>query len=86
MVLDYPPFLWPPWNAAENSQRQTRKLSLYLEREHNVQWVKFGVAHATMKMPRRAGLKTGTGSGTSVRLENRCCKCLYAKIKAPILL
>src|SRR5713101_2030307 len=24
MVLDYHPFVWPPW-AAENSQRQTRK-------------------------------------------------------------
>src|SRR6266446_211406 len=35
---------------------------------------------------RRPELKPGNGSGTSVRLENRCCKCLYAKIKAPILL
>src|SRR6267154_5110069 len=35
---------------------------------------------------RRPELKPGTGSDTSVRLENRCCKCLYAKIKAPILL
>src|SRR5260370_35986655 len=29
MVLDYHPFVWPPW-AAENSQRQTGKLSLTL--------------------------------------------------------
>jgi hypothetical protein len=30
MVLDYHPFVWPPWNAAENSQRQAQKLSLTL--------------------------------------------------------
>jgi len=34
----------------------------------------------------RPELKAGTGSDTSVRLENRCCKCRYVKIKAPILL
>ena len=34
----------------------------------------------------RPELKPGTGSDTAVRLENRCHKCLYAKIKAPILL
>ena len=58
----------------------------YLEPENNARWAVLGVAHATMKIRRRAGLKSGTGSGTSVRLENRCCKSLYAKIKAPILL
>src|SRR5260370_1184442 len=30
MVLDYHPVVWPPWNGAENSKRQTRKLSLTL--------------------------------------------------------
>jgi hypothetical protein len=29
MVLEAP-FVWPSWNAAENSQRQTCKLSLTL--------------------------------------------------------
>lgn len=58
----------------------------YLEREHNLRWVVFGVAHVTMKIRRRPELKSGTASGTSVHLENRCCKCRYAKLKAPILL
>src|SRR5229473_5853535 len=30
MVLDYHPFVWPPWNAAVSSQRRTCKLSLTL--------------------------------------------------------
>jgi hypothetical protein len=29
MVLDYP-FVWPPWNTAENSQRQACRHSLTL--------------------------------------------------------
>jgi len=40
----------------------------------------------TLLSCRRPELKPGTGSDTSICLENRCCKWLYAKIKAPILL
>ena len=36
-----------PWNAAESPQRQTCKLSLNLEREHNARWAALGVVHAT---------------------------------------
>jgi prevent-host-death family protein len=28
MILDYHPFVWPPWNAAENSQRRACRHSL----------------------------------------------------------
>ena len=54
-----------------------REFRTFNNRGHNL---------GTVLSYRRPELKHGTGSSTSVRLENRCCKCLYAKIKAPILL
>jgi len=42
----------------------------HLEREHNLRWVVFGVAHITMKIRRRSELESGRASGTSVHLEN----------------
>jgi hypothetical protein len=85
MVLE-DPFVWPPIERLREAAAANLQAESYLEREHNARWAALSVAHATMKIRRRAGLKSGTGSGTSVRLENRFCKCLYAKIKAPILL
>jgi hypothetical protein len=46
MVLDYP-YVWPPWNAAENSQRQTCRQSLTLSESTTCDGAVLGVAHAT---------------------------------------
>jgi hypothetical protein len=46
MVLDYP-FVWPPWNAAESSQRQACRHSLTLSESTTRGSAVLGVAHAT---------------------------------------
>lgn len=57
----------------------------HIERERNLRWVVFGVAHVTMKIRRRSELKPGRASGTTVHFENRSGKCRYATLKSPML-
>jgi len=50
MVLDYP-FVWPLWNAAENSQRQVCKQSLTLSESTTCD----GLCLASHLFPRKGG-------------------------------
>lgn len=69
------PFVWPRVERSKEFAPANLQAEPYLQREYNARRAVF----SAMKI-RRAGLKSGAGSGTRVSPENRCCNYPFAKI------